>query len=125
MDVKKRFIFPALVCIVVIAALYYATYPAINIKNVQFWWFIIWCLIIIGVCFWIPRAHDAGTSFIDDIQREGLGALLNFKNKRKEKKEEEKASGSKKKHGFFFWLVAVILVLIIGMFVGITTVSSP
>ena len=78
-NVKKTVVIPLIITIVVIGILYYVTIPPINIQSVQFWNFLIWCLIIIAVCFGIPRAHDASTSFISDfiegINREGLGYL--------------------------------------------------
>ena len=66
-NVKKTVVIPLIITIVVIGILYYVTIPPINIQSVQFWNFLIWCLIIIAVCFGIPRAHDASTSFISDF----------------------------------------------------------
>ena len=48
MNVKTRFVIPAIITVVVIGIFYYITIPPINIKSVDFWWFVIWCLVVIG-----------------------------------------------------------------------------
>ena len=97
-NVKKTVVIPLIITIVVIGILYYVTIPPINIQSVQFWNFLIWCLIIIAVCFGIPRAHDASTSFISDfiegINREGLGYIFKFRERRAARKQA-KADGDK------------------------------
>ena len=129
-NVKKTVVIPLIITIVVIGILYYVTIPPINIQSVQFWNFLIWCLIIIAVCFGIPRAHDASTSFISDfiegINREGLGYIFKFRERRAARKQA-KADGDKSavpKRSWLFWIIAVVIFLFLGIFVG-QIASSP
>lgn len=129
-NVKKTIVIPLIITIVVIGILYYVTIPPINIQSVQFWNFLIWCLIIIAVCFGVPRAHDASTSFISDfidgINREGLGYIFKFRERRAARKQA-KADGDKSavpKRSWLFWVIALIIFLFLGIFVG-QIASSP
>ncbi len=120
----KRIVIPTILSIVIIGVFYYVTIPAINIQSVQFWWFIIWCLIIIAVCFGIPRAHDASTSFASEffegLNREGFAYLFKFRERRAERKRAKEAGEEKEKtkRGWLFWFVCAIVVLLLGIFVG-------
>ena len=124
MSVKKRYVIPAIITVVLIAIIYYVTIPPINIKSVDFWWFLIEIVVIVGVCFGIPRMHDAGTSFFDDLQREGMGAFVNFKRKHDEKKADEASEAGdgkrkpRKKRGFFFYVIAIVVILMLVLIIG-------
>lgn len=123
MSAKKRYVIPAIITVVLIAIIYYVTIPPLNIKSVDFWWFLIECVVIVGICFGIPRMHDAGTSFFDDLQREGMGVFVNFKRKHDEEKAERAAEGKgkrrpRKKRGFFFYIVAIVVLLILVLVIG-------
>lgn len=126
----KKYLVSTIVTLVVTAIIYYITIPAINIQNVDFWWFLIEIAIVVAVCFGIPYAHERGTNFFDDMQRQGVGNY--FKNRKERKAAEQaadeaaKRSGRKRRkhHGFFFWIVVVVAVLLIGIFVG-QAASSP
>ena len=148
MNVKTRFVIPAIITVVVIGIFYYITIPPINIKSVDFWWFVIWCLVVIGVCFGLPRLHDAGSEFVTDfgdtLRREGfLGALTGLFRHRGssasssaegagdmgeessgKRRHRKRAKGEKKQHGFIFWIIVLILVLILGLIIG-NVASSP
>ena len=148
MNVKTRFVIPAIITVVVIGIFYYITIPPINIKSVDFWWFVIWCLVVIGVCFGLPRLHDAGSEFVTDfgdtLRREGfLGALTGLFRRRDssasssaegagdmgeessgKRRHRKRAKGEKKQHGFIFWIIVLILVLILGLIIG-NVASSP
>lgn len=122
MDVKKRVVVPTIVSVVIIAVYYYIAIPPFNIQSTECWLFVINCLIIVGIVFWIPRAHDAGSTFLDDLRREGMGYFTGaFQRRHEQRKNGEK---SKRKRGMFFWIIAIIVVLIICMFVG-NIASSP
>ena len=122
MSKSKRTIVPIILSVVIIGVLYYVTIPPINIQSVQFWWFIIWCLIIVSVCFGVPRAQEGTTSFISEflegLNREGLAYIFKFRERRAERKKA-KAEGKKQgKRGWLFWVVSAIIVLLLGIFVG-------
>ena len=122
MSKSKRTIVPIILSIVIIGVFYYVTIPPINIQSVQFWWFIIWCLIIVSVCFGVPRAQEGTTNFITEflegLNREGFAYIFKFRERRAEKKKA-KAEGKKEgKRGWLFWVVCAIIVLLLGIFVG-------
>lgn len=122
MSKSKRTIVPIILSVVIIGVLYYVTIPPINIQSVQFWWFIIWCLIIVSVCFGVPRAQEGTTSFISEflegLNREGFAYIFKFRERRAERKKA-KAEGKKQgKRGWLFWVVSAIIVLLLGIFVG-------
>lgn len=131
MSAGKKFVVPTIITLVIVAVIYYATIPPINVKSVEFWWFVIEVVIIIGVCFGVPRAHEAGTSFFEEVQTEGLGAFTkHLPHPKRSKKDEDDSvdvtpkSKKHKHHGLVFWCIAIVVVLIVGMFVG-NVASSP
>ncbi len=109
----KKYGIPAIVSILAIAIMYYATIPAINLQSTGFWSFLIFCVIVVAVCFGLPRLVDAGTSFFDDVRDEGLGYFKPGKHK-----------GVKHKRGFAFYTACILVVLFAIIFVG-NIVSSP
>ena len=122
MSKSKRTIVPIILSVVIIGIIYYVTIPPINVQSVQFWWFIIWSLIIVSVCFGVPRAQEGTTSFISEflegLNREGLAYIFKFRERRAERKKA-KAEGKKQgKRGWLFWVVSAIIVLLLGIFVG-------
>ncbi|MGN0037599.1 MAG: hypothetical protein ACI36Y_00480 [Coriobacteriales bacterium] len=90
----KKYGIPAILSLIIIAILYYVTIPAMNIHSTGFWWFVIYCVIIITVLFAIPRASDGVSGMVLDIQDffEDLGDTLRAGATRKtpEEKEAEK-----------------------------------
>ena len=125
MSKSKKIIVPTIVSIVIIGVFYYVTIPAINIQSVQFWWFVIWCLIIVAVCFGVPRAHETSTSFISDfvegLNREGFAYILKYGQRRAERKrakQEGRADEKGASRGWLFWIVVAIVVLLLGILVG-------
>lgn len=105
----KRNVLPAIVALVVIAVMYYVMIPAINIHSTGFWWFLIYCVVIVTVCFALPRMGQAGSDFIGDLKGGGLNFLRNRKNKASSKGGAGKATLA----------VAGVLVLLLAIiFVG-------
>ena len=131
MSAFKKYVLPGIVSIAIIAVMYYVTIPAINIQNVAFWWFAIWCIIIFGVAYAIPQGISVSTDFFDELRTQGAGAL--FKGHHGKKKGADADAGAeggekkrrgRKKRGVFFWLVIVVVFLFLGIFVG-NIASSP
>ena len=93
----KKYGVPAILSIIIIAILYYATIPAMNIHSTAFWWFVIYCVIIVTVLFAIPRASDGVSGMILDIQDffEDLGDTLKAGTARKTPEEREAAKAQK------------------------------
>ncbi|MBS7407476.1 MAG: hypothetical protein KIG15_07555 [Coriobacteriales bacterium] len=93
----KKYGIPAILSIIIIAILYYATIPAMNIHSTAFWWFVIYCVIIVTVLFAIPRASDGVSGMILDIQDffEDLGDTLKAGTARKTPEEREAAKAQK------------------------------
>ena len=93
----KKYGIPAILSIIIIAILYYATIPAMNIQSTAFWWFVIYCVIIVTVLFAIPRASDGVSGMILDIQDffEDLGDTLKAGAARKTPEEREAAKAQK------------------------------
>ncbi|MGN0073111.1 MAG: Tat pathway signal sequence [Coriobacteriales bacterium] len=93
----KKYGIPAILSIIIIAILYYATIPAMNIHSTGFWWFVIYCVIIVTVLFAIPRASDGVSGMILDIQDffEDLGDTLKAGATRKTPEEKEAAKAQK------------------------------
>ena len=141
----KKYLVSTVLTVLIVAILYYATIPPINIQSIDFWWFVIEVVIIVGVLFGVPLAHDAGAGFFDDVQRQGLGSYFKEKREahkqrkdaraaaaeeeakattRKEKRAARKKAGKQKKHGFFFYLATVVIVLLACLFIGVAA-SSP
>lgn len=127
----KKYGIPAILSIVIIGILYYAMIPAINIQSQAFWWFVIYCTIIVAVLFAIPRAGDGVTSLLMDIQDffDGIGDKLRSGKIFKSKEEKATAKEEKKnrvKHGMRPAFVAggIIVVCALVLFVG-GIVSSP
>lgn len=101
----KKYGIPAILSLIIIAILYYVTIPAMNIHSTGFWWFVIYCVIIVTVLFAIPRASDGVSGMILDIQDffEDLGDTLKAGATRKtpeekaaEKAQKEAAKAAKK-----------------------------
>ena len=132
MSTFKKYVLPGIVSLAIIAVLYYVTIPAINIQNVGFWWFCIWCIIIFAVAYAIAQGVEISTEFIEDLRTQGAGEVFKqHREKRKEAKGTGNADGKKgkkgkkgKRHGVFFWLVIVVVFLFLGIFVG-NIASSP
>ena len=135
MSTFKKYVLPGIVSLAIIAVLYYVTIPAINIQNVGFWWFCIWCIIIFAVAYAIAQGVEISTEFIEDLRTQGAGEV--FKQHREKRKEAKGADGADgtgakkgkkgkkgKRHGVFFWLVIVVVFLFLGIFVG-NIASSP
>ncbi len=135
MSTFKKYVLPGIVSLVVIAVLYYVTIPAINIQNVGFWWFCIWCIVIFTVAYAIAQGVQISSDFFETLHTQGAGEW--FKQRREKRKEAKDAAGSdgdgkgkrgkrgaKKRHGVFFWLVIVVVFLLLGIFVG-NVASSP
>ena len=127
----KKYVVPSVLTVVIVAILYYVTIPPINIHSVDFWMFLIEIVIVVGVCFGIPHAHDIGSDFVDEVLREGVGGFFKGKKSAHDAKKAEAASGAaqddsakkkkkreKGRHGFFFWIVIAIVVLLVGLFIG-------
>lgn len=122
----KKFGIPAILSIVIIAILYYAMIPAINVQSTAFWWFVIYCTVIVTVLFAIPRASDGVTSMFMDVQdffdradeRIRSGKLFKSKVERAAAKAE-KAAAKKKRHGarpvFVAGGIVVACVLVLGI----------
>ena len=133
----KKFGIPAILSIVIIAILYYVLIPPINVQSQAFWWFLIYCVVVVSVLFAIPRASDGITSLIMDVQDffEGIGDKLRsgkvFKSKEeraaaKQAKKEAKAQAKKKSGGMrpAFVAVGIIVASVLVLFVG-GIISSP
>ncbi len=128
---SKKIVIPTIASIVIIGVLYYVTIPPINIQSVDFWWFFIWCLLIVAVCFGVPRAHETSTNaisdFLDGLNREGFAYILKFRERRTDRKEAGE-NGEKSKdaagRGWLFKIIVVIVFLLLGIFVG-QVASSP
>lgn len=127
----KKYGIPAILSIVIIGILYYAMIPAINIQSQAFWWFVIYCTIIVAVLFAIPRASDGVTSLLMDIQDffDGIGDRLRSGKIFKSKEERAAAKAEKKAHkkgrvrpAFIAGGIVVVCALV--LFVG-GIVSSP
>ena len=95
----KKYGIPAILSIIIIAILYYATIPAMNIHSTAFWWFVIYCVIIVTVLFAIPRASDGVSGMILDIQDffEDLGDTLKAGATRKTPEEKARLEAAKEK----------------------------
>ncbi len=129
----KKFGIPAILSIVIIAILYYVMIPAINVQSTAFWWFVIYCTIIVTVLFAIPRASDGVTSLLMDLQdhidsfgeRLKSGKLFKSKEERAAAKAEKKA-GKKKGHGARSAFVAggIVVVCAVVLVVG-NVISCP
>ena len=129
----KKFGIPAILSIVIIAILYYVMIPAINVQSTAFWWFVIYCTIIVTVLFAIPRASDGVTSLLMDLQdhidsfgeRLKSGKLFKSKEERAAAKAEKKA-GKKKGHGARPAFVAggIVVVCAVVLVVG-NVISCP
>lgn len=129
----KKFGIPAILSIVIIAILYYVMIPAINVQSTAFWWFVIYCTIIVTVLFAIPRASDGVTSLLMDLQdhidsfgeRLKSGKLFKSKEERAAAKAEKKA-GKKKGHGTRPAFVAggIVVVCAVVLVVG-NVISCP
>lgn len=126
---SKRIVIPVIVSVVIIGIMYYILIPPINIQSVDFWWFVIWCLLIVAICFGVPRAHEASTSavsdFFDGLNREGFAYILKFRERRAERKEaKENGEREKTGHGWLFKIIVIVVFLLLGIFVG-QIASSP
>lgn len=110
----KKYIVPTILSLVIIAIMYYASIPALNIQSTAFWSFLIFCVIVVAVCFGVPRAMAAGSNFFEDVKEEGLGYF-----KPGAHKHEKKS-----KKGMAFYTVAILVVIVLVMVVG-NVVSSP
>lgn len=129
----KKFGIPAILSIVIIAILYYVMIPAINVQSTAFWWFVIYCTIIVTVLFAIPRASDGVTSLLMDLQdhidsfgeRLKSGKLFKSKEERAAAKAEKKA-GKKKGHSARPAFVAggIIVVCAVVLVIG-NVISCP
>lgn len=129
----KKFGIPAILSIVIIAILYYVMIPAINVQSTAFWWFVIYCTIIVTVLFAIPRASDGVTSLLMDLQdhidgfgeRLKSGKLFKSKEERAAAKAEKKAD-KKKGHGARPAFVAggIVVVCAVVLVVG-NVISCP
>lgn len=129
----KKFGIPAILSIVIIAILYYVMIPAINVQSTAFWWFVIYCTIIVTVLFAIPRASDGVTSLLMDLQdhidsfgeRLKSGKLFKSKEERAAAKAEKKAD-KKKGHGARPAFVAggIIVVCAVVLVIG-NVISCP
>ena len=85
----KKYAVCTAITVVIAAILYYATIPPINARSVDFWWFVIELVIIVGVVFGIPKAHAAGTGFFNDVERRGFSQW--FRDKRDEYADKREA----------------------------------
>lgn len=92
MSTFKKYVLPGIVSLAIIAVLYYVTIPAINIQNVGFWWFCIWCIIIFAVAYAIAQGVEISTEFIEDLRTQGAGEV--FKQHREKRKEAKGADGA-------------------------------
>lgn len=110
----KKYVVPTILSLVIIANMYYASIPALNIQSTAFWSFLIFCVIVVAVCFGVPRAMAAGSTFFEDVREEGLGYF-----KPGAHKHEKKS-----KKGMAFYTVAILVVIVLVMVVG-NVVSSP
>ena len=115
MSTAKKTVIPLVVAFVIIAVFYYVTIPPINIKSTDFWWFLIWCLVIVGIALIVPRGAHAGFNFFEELKSSGWQNLFKRGKKDKDSEEEEKP---KKKRGFVFYYICVIIFLLLGLFVG-------
>ncbi len=119
MSVKQKFVFPLIASIVIIGVMYYALIPPFNLQSVDFWMFLIYCTIVVIVCFAFPVVKHAGTTFFDDIRLGGWRSLFSRK-----KKDENSEEGSAKDHKAILVGLGIIAFLVIGLFVG-NVASSP
>ena len=110
----KKTVIPAIVTILAIAIMYYATIPPINPQSTAFWSFLIYCVIIVAVCFGFPRMVNAGSTFFDDLRDEGLGYFKRGKNK----------ADKHRKPSFGVCIGGILVVLVAILFVG-NIASSP
>lgn len=127
----KKYGIPAILSIVIIAILYYVMIPPINIQSTAFWWFVIYCTVIVTVLFAIPRASDGITSLLMDVQdffdsigeRVKSGKIFKSKEEKAAAKAERKAA---KKHHGKPALVAggIVVICALVLFVG-GIISSP
>ena len=129
MNSTKRYVIPGIISLVAIAILYYVEIPAINFKNVDFWWFLVFCIIIVAVCFGVPKGVDTGTSFFDNLGEElrtkGIGALFDFgKKKAGEAAEADTKKKKKVAHHPIFIMGAVAVFIVLFVFLG-SVFSSP
>lgn len=128
----KKYGIPAILSIVIIGILYYAMIPAINIQSQAFWWFVIYCTIIVAVLFAIPRAGDGVTSLLMDVQdffdsigdRIKSGKVFKSKEEKAAAKEERKARKKGRKIRPAFVAGGIVVVCALVLFVG-GIVSSP
>ena len=115
----KKTVLPLILSIVIIAVMYYEMIQPINIQSTAFWWFLIYCVVIVAVLFGLPRMHEAGGSFFEDVRDEGLGY---FKNRKADR--ENKASGKSRSLSPAMVAVGLVVIMVLIIFVG-NIVSSP
>ncbi len=107
MALFRRTILPIIIAVVIIALFYYLSIPAINIHNMQFWWFVFWSVIIVIVCLAVPRIALSGLSFFDNIR--SRGALSRRRNR----------EGRQRRHRPALIASVIILgALLLGMIIG-------
>ncbi len=136
MNVFKKYILPGIMSLVVIGVIYYVTIPAINVQNTGFWWFCIWCIVVVAAFYGIAQGVQVSTDFFEDLHAKGAGEVFRERHeKRKGAKSAQagaadggKKKGAGKKRGkrrsVFFWLVVAVVFLALGIFVG-NIASSP
>lgn len=126
MSTFKKYVLPGILGVIVVAVLYYITIPAINVQNTDFWWFIVWSIIIFGVFYAFAQGISISTDFFDDLRTQSAAEF--FKNKKEQhrhKNEEAKSKKkTKKKRSPFFYLAIVAIFIVLGIFVG-NIISSP
>ncbi|MCD8199575.1 MAG: hypothetical protein LUD25_01235 [Coriobacteriaceae bacterium] len=98
---------PIIIAVVIIALFYYLSIPAINVHNMQFWWFVFWSVIIVIVCLAVPRIALSGLSFFDNIR--SRGALSRRRNRENRPRRHRPA---------LIVSVIVLAALLLGMIVG-------
>ena len=135
MSVFKRYILPGIASLAVIGVIYYATIPAINVQNTGFWWFCIWCIVVVAAFYGIAQGVRVSTDFFEDLHAKGAGEV--FRERHERRKEAKSAAGGEagggkkrgrrkkgKRRSVFFWLVVAVVFLALGIFVG-NIASSP
>ena len=119
---------PLIISIVIIAILYYVLIPPINIQSTDFWWFLIYCIVIVTVLLGLPRLREGGGSLPDDIMdfiydlRDG--SLFKRRNKNKGEGAEKKAKKKGSRKSPFFYAIAAVVVIFLVIVVG-SIASSP
>ena len=135
MSVFKRYILPGIASLAVIGVIYYATIPAINVQDTGFWWFCIWCIVVVAAFYGIAQGVRVSTDFFEDLHAKGAGEV--FRERHERRKEAKSAAGGEagggkkrgrrkrgKRRSIFFWLVVAVVFLALGIFVG-NIASSP